>query len=138
VEGVWSVSSYELISDPCGLASFQDPGELVPSSLGVSHVGSADFTVSGDGGEPSSCSAQSSGAYDCGTDLSEQALSDFGIDAVMVIESGISGSTSADGLDWQVLTTVGITCEGSGCVILEGIGLAFPCSQELELAAVAP
>lgn len=138
VEGTWSVSDFNLLSDPCGLAAFQDPGELVPSTLRVAHVGSADFTVSGDGGDPSSCSAQSSGAYTCGVTQSEQALTDFGIDATMLIESGISGSTSSDGLDWEVVTSVDIVCEGSGCVIMESLGLSFPCSQELELTTAAP
>lgn len=138
VEGTWGVAGYELISDPCGLAAFQDPGDLLPATMTVTHTGSVGFTVSSDGGEPSTCEAQSSGAYRCSPTSLEQSLSDFGIDATLEIETTLSGTTSADGLDWGVLTGVDISCAGSGCGIIESFGLSFPCSQELDLDVSAP
>ena len=138
VEGTWTVTGTELLADPCGLAAFQDPAELIPATLGVSHEGSSAFRVTGDGGDPSSCTAEASGAYQCSSSSTEQTLGDFGIDATLVIDNHLAGSTSADGLDWQVTTFVEISCVGGNCDLLASLGLAFPCSQELGLGTAAP
>lgn len=135
LEGSWSLTASDLVQDDCGVATYQDPDELIAETWEVSHVDASTFALSAAGEPPGDCGVVDGVSFSCEPTQVRQDLSSYGFAAEMVVDTVFSGEL---GRDWDTMsgpTDIVVTCEGD-CWLVELV-LDFPCDMrvDLELAA---
>jgi hypothetical protein len=128
-EGDWNMATPAVLSDSCGVNSYQNVSEFVPKTLVVDNSSATSFGL----GDGSTCT-RTGMEFDCESkDVSESALSGT---AELHIESILSG-TIVDSTTLDILMDVTILeCTGGGCVLIE-LALTFPCPVQLSTTATA-
>jgi hypothetical protein len=128
-EGDWNMAAPALLSDSCGVNSYQDVAEFVPQTLVVDNSSATSFGL----GDGSTCTRTGMDFVCEAKDVSESALSGT---AELQIESILSG-TIVDSTTLDILMDVTILeCTGGGCVLIE-LALTFPCPVQLSTTATA-
>ena len=126
-EGSWNLSSPTIAADSCGVNSYQDVTEFVPSELMISESTEASFRL-----DAETVCTRNDLAFTCSAqDVSESALAGT---AELQINSVMSGLiVDENTLDITMDVTIE-DCDGIGCIAIEAV-LKFPCPVELSTGA---
>lgn len=135
VEGSWSLSSFDLTRDDCGVASFQDVSEFVAETYVVAHVDDTTFSLAADGGAPDNCTVTDGEAFTCPPLEVREDLSSVGFDAEMVVDTVFSGTLDGGYLEMTGVTDITVECEGD-CFLIEFV-LDFPCPMAIDMTLSA-
>ena len=126
-QGKWGMAKPNIESDVCGVDSYQDVLDFVPSAFMIANVNEVGFELDGD-----YCDLTDS-VFSCSElELSESALSGT---ATLLITSQFSGQIETASLMDTLMEVVINDCQGAGCALIE-LALTFPCPIELETQAI--
>ena len=125
--GEWGMAKPQIISDSCGVDSYQDVVDFVPKKLDIIDPTADGFDLDDD----STCELID-GHFVC--DTQETSASALGDTATMIIESTLSGDVQSSTLLDTWMDVVILECEGAGCLLIE-LALTFPCPIELQTQA---
>ena len=134
-EGDWSLAASALVRDDCGVADYQDPGGFIAEAYDVLHVDDETFSLAADGEPPGDCAVSRGSEFTCASAQVRQSLSDYGINADMVVDTVFSGTFSSDYRSMTGTTDVVVTCDGD-CWLLEFV-LSFPCDMAIDMDLTA-
>lgn len=134
-EGDWSLAASALVRDDCGVADYQDPGGFIAEAYDVLHVDDETFSLAADGEPPGDCAVGRGSQFTCASAQVRQNLSDYGINADMVVDTVFSGTFSSDYRSMTGTTDVVVTCDGD-CWLLEFV-LSFPCDMAIDMDLAA-
>ena len=122
-EGTWGLNSPSLVSDSCGVDSYQDVKEFVPSEISIAASTEESFNI-----DSATVCTRTDLDFTCtAQDVSEEALAGT---AELTINSVMSG-TIIDESNIDITFDVTIeSCDGIGCLAIEAV-LKFPCPVTL-------
>ena len=123
IDGQWSVSNPQSVSDACGVNSYQDVTEMVPSKFAVKNGTLSSFNT-----DDTSCEIGNGGAFVCKeTHIEDTALSGTATLNIKSVMRGTVVATDNMDLGFDVIIK---SCDGAGCVFIE-MALNFPCPVTL-------